>query len=281
MKKLVLETTAPFQGLPELVAYDEGLFAKEGLQVEWADRGDGGEIATVRRWRRSDWGDDEEGMLRALRAVVDACPDLPLRAGVNRGHVFAGDIGSSARRAYAVMGDTVNLASRLESACKLYGAQILMSDSTFRRLRGTYRSRLVDNVVVKGKTQAVAIHEITVMRVIVTRSVVAVTGGRVSKGSGPLAAAVVAGGLVADLARRRTVGAVARSVALHAGTLAASAVPVGWWLARNRAIDGTWTGARAPGGGSILGPLRTATATLGTWVLGRPFEGGIYMAWAD
>src|SRR3984885_7990961 len=38
MKRLVLETTAPFQGLPELVAYDEGLFEKEGLAVEWADR---------------------------------------------------------------------------------------------------------------------------------------------------------------------------------------------------------------------------------------------------
>ena len=38
MKKLVLETTAPFQGLPELVAYDEGLFAAEGLEIEWADR---------------------------------------------------------------------------------------------------------------------------------------------------------------------------------------------------------------------------------------------------
>ena len=38
MKKLVLETTAPFQGLPELVAYDEGLFDKEGLDIEWADR---------------------------------------------------------------------------------------------------------------------------------------------------------------------------------------------------------------------------------------------------
>jgi NitT/TauT family transport system substrate-binding protein len=38
MKNLVLETTAPFQGLPELVAYDEGLFEKEGLKVEWADR---------------------------------------------------------------------------------------------------------------------------------------------------------------------------------------------------------------------------------------------------
>ncbi len=41
MKKLVLETTAPFQGLPELVAYDEGLFAKEGLEIEWADREQG------------------------------------------------------------------------------------------------------------------------------------------------------------------------------------------------------------------------------------------------
>ena len=40
MKKLVLETTAPFQGLPELVAFDEGLFAKEGLAVEWASRDD-------------------------------------------------------------------------------------------------------------------------------------------------------------------------------------------------------------------------------------------------
>jgi NitT/TauT family transport system substrate-binding protein len=41
MKTLVLETTAPFQGLPELVAYDEGLFEKEGLKVEWADRENG------------------------------------------------------------------------------------------------------------------------------------------------------------------------------------------------------------------------------------------------
>jgi len=43
MKRLVLETTAPFQGLPELVAYNEGLFAKEGLSIEWADRDQGNE----------------------------------------------------------------------------------------------------------------------------------------------------------------------------------------------------------------------------------------------
>src|SRR5712672_742480 len=42
MKKLVLESTSPFQGLPELVAYDEGLFAKEGLDIEWAERDEAG-----------------------------------------------------------------------------------------------------------------------------------------------------------------------------------------------------------------------------------------------
>jgi NitT/TauT family transport system substrate-binding protein len=47
MKKLVLETTAPFQGLPELVAYDEGLFEKEGLKIEWIDR-DAGAVASMR-----------------------------------------------------------------------------------------------------------------------------------------------------------------------------------------------------------------------------------------
>ena len=46
MKRLVLESTAPFQGLPELVAYDEGLFATEGLAVEWADRDKGVEKKT-------------------------------------------------------------------------------------------------------------------------------------------------------------------------------------------------------------------------------------------
>jgi NitT/TauT family transport system substrate-binding protein len=48
MKKLVLETTSPFQGLPELVAYDEGLFAKEGLAIEWADRDEAGVKTTDR-----------------------------------------------------------------------------------------------------------------------------------------------------------------------------------------------------------------------------------------
>ena len=45
-------------------------------------------------------------------------------------------------------------------AIRSYYAQILVSDHTFRKLRGTYRSRVVDNVIVKGKTQPIAVHEI-------------------------------------------------------------------------------------------------------------------------
>src|SRR5207248_2556265 len=53
-----------------------------------------------------------------------------------------------------------NLASRLESACKHYAARILISEYTLRKLRGTYRIREVDHVVVKGKQEPVAVFEV-------------------------------------------------------------------------------------------------------------------------
>ncbi len=54
----------------------------------------------------------------------------------------------------------VNLAARLESACKQYTAQILLSESTYQELKGTYQIRDVDQVVVKGKTKPVRIFEV-------------------------------------------------------------------------------------------------------------------------
>ena len=67
-------------------------------------------------------GEDEEGMVLALRDVIAARPGLPLRAGVHRGHVFTGDIGNPHRRSYAVMGDAVNLAARLRGdVCERLG----------------------------------------------------------------------------------------------------------------------------------------------------------------
>ncbi|HWF34499.1 MAG TPA: adenylate/guanylate cyclase domain-containing protein [Solirubrobacteraceae bacterium] len=58
-------------------------------------------------------GDDEERLLLALRQVLEAGPRLPIRIGVNRGHVFTGEIGPEYRRTYALMGDAVNLAARV------------------------------------------------------------------------------------------------------------------------------------------------------------------------
>jgi class 3 adenylate cyclase/tetratricopeptide (TPR) repeat protein len=55
----------------------------------------------------------EERMLLSVRAVIDRHHELPLRVGVNRGHVFAGDVGAPFRRTYTVIGDAINLAARL------------------------------------------------------------------------------------------------------------------------------------------------------------------------
>ena len=80
--------------------------------------------------------------------------------GLNTDMVVSGNIGSAKRMDYTVIGDGVNLASRLESACKTYSAQILLSENTFHRLRGTYRVRDIDQVVVKGKTEPVGVYEV-------------------------------------------------------------------------------------------------------------------------
>ena len=80
--------------------------------------------------------------------------------GLNTDTVVSGNIGSKKRMDYTIIGDGVNLAARLESACKQYGAHVLISEFTYRQLKGTYRTRELDLVVVKGKTLPVAIYEV-------------------------------------------------------------------------------------------------------------------------
>jgi adenylate cyclase len=80
--------------------------------------------------------------------------------GLNSDTVVSGNIGSKKQMNYTIIGDGVNLAARLESACKQYGAHILISEFTYKQMKGTYYSRELDIVVVKGKTQPVAIYEI-------------------------------------------------------------------------------------------------------------------------
>jgi len=116
--------------------------------------------------------DDED---RAVRAAVGMIQELQhwngereaqgkkaveIGLGLNTDSIVSGNIGSPKRMDYTVIGDGVNLASRLESACKQYGARILISENTYRKLRGTYRVREVDLVVVKGKTEPVGVFEV-------------------------------------------------------------------------------------------------------------------------
>jgi adenylate cyclase len=117
--------------------------------------------------------DDDED--RAVRAAVTMIRSLsawnvkrlgegkkPVKMGIgiNTDTIVSGNIGSPRRMDYTLIGDGVNLASRLESLCKQYHASILISENTYRKLRGTYRIREVDRVVVKGKTETVAIYEV-------------------------------------------------------------------------------------------------------------------------
>ncbi|MYM67762.1 GAF domain-containing protein [Pseudoduganella sp. FT55W] len=116
--------------------------------------------------------DDPDRAVRAAIAMVNELriwnlvragegkPPVEIGIGLNTDQVVSGNIGSKKRMDYTIIGDGVNLAARLESACKQYGARILISEFTYRALRGTYRTREVDIVVVKGKTKPVSIYEV-------------------------------------------------------------------------------------------------------------------------
>ncbi len=85
---------------------------------------------------------------------------IDIGIGLNTDEVVIGGIGSANYANYTMIGDGVNLAARLESACKQYHAKILISEFTYKALRGTYRMRAIDKVVVKGKTEPVGVYEV-------------------------------------------------------------------------------------------------------------------------
>jgi adenylate cyclase len=116
--------------------------------------------------------DDEDRAVRCSIAMLTSLDkwnqeraskgQLPVNIGIglNTDLIVSGNIGSPTRMNYTLIGDGVNLASRLESACKQYAAKLLISEYTFRKLKGTYRTRDIDEVIVKGKTEPVRVFEV-------------------------------------------------------------------------------------------------------------------------
>jgi len=116
--------------------------------------------------------DDEDRAVRAgiemIRSVWDwndervsnGLERIDMGLGLNTDDVVCGEIGSPKFKDLTMIGDGVNLAARLESACKSYSARILISGNTQEKLKGTYRIRDIDDVVVKGKTQPVRVYEV-------------------------------------------------------------------------------------------------------------------------
>jgi adenylate cyclase len=98
------------------------------------------------------------GLNASLRA--QGYPPLDIGVGINSGPAVVGNMGATERFNYTVIGDTVNLASRLEGLNKTYGTHILISEHTRQGLGGSFLTRYIEPVRVKGKAEPVGVYEL-------------------------------------------------------------------------------------------------------------------------
>ncbi len=102
---------------------------------------------------REKWGSEEE----KWPAIVHG---MRMRIGINTGPITTGNMGSSVRMNYTMMGDAVNLAARLESAAKYYGVYTMISGHTFELVENAFEVRQLDRIQVVGKSEPVVVYEL-------------------------------------------------------------------------------------------------------------------------
>lgn len=179
------EVTVWFSDLANFTALSEGLSPNELVQVMnhyfsavtaiieshggFVDKYIGDAVVAIFGAPRA----DPEHAANAVRAVVEVSRKLAAmtaggefgqrvvaaRTGINTGEALVGNVGGDRRFNYTVMGDTVNMASRLEGANKLLGSHVLLSDQTAAQLPPELALREIDTIRVKGRQAPVTVYE--------------------------------------------------------------------------------------------------------------------------
>ena len=109
-------------------------------------------------------------MLRAVetfndKIVAEGRPPVGMGAGINTGLGYIGEMGSTARHSYDILGDAVSTAARIESKCKEYGCLLLVGGDTYKHTKDKFFYLKVDDLAVKGKTVGIEIYTVLDIKV--------------------------------------------------------------------------------------------------------------------
>ena len=150
-----------------LTAMTDSIFLQEGTLDKY--EGDavmafwGAPVAQEDHARRACWAalDNRSRLKELCRAwELRGLPTFDIRIGLNTGPMIVGNVGSPNRMEYTVLGDSVNTASRMEQANKIYGSHIMISEATRQQAGGSVDTRELDLLELHGKKKALRVYEL-------------------------------------------------------------------------------------------------------------------------